>query len=158
MSNLRNKTLAVSLISLAFALSSCGTKDSPRVPAMRTLVEKDFKADLPAGKTWLPAKASHIELRSGGETPTPVMFDLKVIEDDKHSGFFLESLSISEQKGDGQADSVQFGNPVNRGTEEKVLMQIPVLITWSYSNVKGQKSRTIAYRVSADGTVKEDLG
>lgn len=150
-----SKTFALSFISLAFALSGCGPAASPSAPVMRTLVQKDFKADLPAGKTWLPAKPGHVEFRSGGETPTPLIFDLKITEDDKHSGLYLESVTISEQAGDGQADSVSFGNPLNRGTEDKVLMEVPVMISWSYSNIKGKHGRTKAYAVSADGTVKE---
>jgi hypothetical protein len=147
--------LTIAILGWACLLSGCQPAAEVAVAPARTLLEKDFKSDLPAGKTWLPAKANHLELTIGKKSPTKATFDFETIEDDQHTGRFLKTLKVS-QSADRSSDAsvVTLGNPVNLGTKDKVLMSIPLTYSWSSTSASGKQLFAEQMTISADGSVK----
>ena len=155
LSSLFKRISMVSLLSLTFVLSGCQSAPETNSNQSRILLEKDFKSDLPPGKTWPPAKSKHLELKVGEQAVQDLAFDLETVEDEK-GGLYLKTLKVSHPlSGSSDGNTVNLGNPVNRGTKDKILMSVPLTFSWSSSSATKKQSFTKLFNISADGTVTQ---
>lgn len=155
LSSLFKRISMVELLGLTLAFSGCQSAPATGSSQSAILLEKDFKSDLPSGKTWPPAKFKHLEIKVGEQAVQDLAFDLETVEDEK-GGLYLKTLKVSQpQSGSSDGNTVNLGNPVNRGTKDKILMSVPLTFSWTSSSATKKQSFTKLFNISADGTVTQ---
>lgn len=155
LSNVFKRISIVGLLGLTFVFSGCQSAPATGSNQSAVLLEKDFKSDLPPGKTWPPAKSKHLEIKVGEQAIQDLAFDLDTVEDEK-GGLYLKTLKVSQpQSGSSDGNTISLGNPVNRGTKDKILMSVPLTFSWSSSSATKKQSFTKLFNISADGSVTQ---
>lgn len=134
--------------------STTPTKSEARTSVV--IAEKDFTQDLPDTLQKAKTETTSTTITVGENLDIELEIQLESISDSPDGGQYFRKLTVlNPSEPEPYRLSATIGNPVNLGSATKIMMNVPILVTWAFDDSSGHKSRTRQFEIFADGSAKE---